>query len=544
MRGTMMDFPLTLPVILERAGKLFHRVEIVSRRPDRSVVRTTYQDFYRRARRLADALTRMGLRPGDRVASMMWNHSGHLEAFFGVPCAAGILHTLNLRLHPHELAAIVNHAEDRFLLIDDVLLPTYEKFRESVSFDRVIVVPYGSCGGTPADALDYEELLAGASDDFRYPAMDENDGAAMCFTSGTTGNSKGVVYSHRALVLHTFAELGVDSFAIGHHDTVLPVAPMFHANAWGLPYSCAMAGARLILPGPNVDAENVLDLIGQEHVTIACGVPTVWLGVLYALEKNPGRWKFPWHVRIVVGGTAPPEKLMRALDKHNLHILHLWGMTETTPLATVGKLKRHMLDWPEDERYEVRAKQGWPTPFIELRVMRAEGLEGKSVEAPRDGNTPGELEVRGPWVAGSYYKSPGEAHRWTEDGWFKTGDIATMDEEGFIKIVDRAKDLVKSGGEWISSVDLENKLMGHPAVKEAAVVGVPHPKWQERPVAAVVLREGAEASAEELRAFLAETFAKWQLPDAFVFVEALPRTSVGKFKKIALREQFRDWKWE
>lgn len=544
MRGTMMEFPLTLPVILERAGKLFHRVEIVSRRPDRSVVRTTYQDFYRRARRLADALTRMGLRPGDRVASMMWNHSGHLEAFFGVPCAAGILHTLNLRLHPHELAAIVNHAEDRFLLIDDVLLPTYEKFRESVSFDRVIVVPYGSCGGTPADALDYEELLAGASDDFRYPAMDENDGAAMCFTSGTTGNSKGVVYSHRALVLHTFAELGVDSFAIGHHDTVLPVAPMFHANAWGLPYSCAMAGARLILPGPNVDAENVLDLIGQEHVTIACGVSTVWLGVLYALEKNPGRWKFPWHVRIVVGGTAPPEKLMRALDKHNLHILHLWGMTETTPLATVGKLKRHMLDWPEDERYEVRAKQGWPTPFIELRVMRAEGLEGKSVEAPRDGNTPGELEVRGPWVAGSYYKSPGEAHRWTEDGWFKTGDIATMDEEGFIKIVDRAKDLVKSGGEWISSVDLENKLMGHPAVKEAAVVGVPHPKWQERPVAAVVLREGAEASAEELRAFLAETFAKWQLPDAFVFVEALPRTSVGKFKKIALREQFRDWKWE
>ncbi|MGC1620996.1 MAG: long-chain fatty acid--CoA ligase [Candidatus Acidiferrum sp.] len=543
MRGTMMDFPLTLPVILERAGKLFHRVEIVSRRPDRSVVRTSYGDFYRRARRLADALTKMGLRPGDRVASMMWNHSGHLEAFFGVPCAGGILHTLNLRLHPHELAAIVNHAEDRFLLIDDVLLPTFEQFRGSVSFERVIVVPYGGCS-IPEEFLNYEELLAGASDDFRYPVIDENDGAAMCFTSGTTGNSKGVVYSHRALVLHTFAELGVDSFAMGHHDTVLPVAPMFHANAWGLPYSCAMAGARLILPGPNVDAESVLDLIAQEQVTIACGVPTVWLGVLYALEKNPGRWKFPWHVRIVVGGTAPPEKLMRALDKHNLHILHLWGMTETTPLATVGKLKRHMLDWPEDERYEVRAKQGWPTPFIELRVMRPEGLEGKSVEAPRDGETPGELEVRGPWVAGSYYKSPDQAHRWTEDGWFKTGDIATMDEEGFIKIVDRAKDLVKSGGEWISSVDLENKLMGHPAVKEAAVVGVPHPKWQERPVAAVVLKEGAQATPEELRAFLAETFAKWQLPDAFVFVEALPRTSVGKFKKIALREQFADWKWE
>lgn len=543
MRGTMMDFPLTLPAILERAGRLFQRVEIVSRRPDRSIVRTTFGDFYLRARRLADAMSKLGMRPGDRVASMMWNHSGHLEAFFGVPCAGGILHTLNLRLHPHELAAIVNHAGDRFLIIDDVLLPTLEKFRDSVSFEHVIVAPYGG-GGIPSGYLNYEELLAGASDDFRYPAMDENDGAAMCFTSGTTGNSKGVVYSHRALVLHTFAEMGVDSFAIGHHDTVLPVAPMFHANAWGLPYSCAMAGARLILPGPNVDPESVLDLIAGEKVTIACGVPTVWLGVLAALEKNPGRWEFPWHVRIVIGGSAPPERLMRALDKHNLHILHLWGMTETTPLATVGKLKRHMSEWTLDQQYEVRTKQGWPTPFVELRVMRPEGLDGKTVEAPRDGVTPGELEVRGPWVAASYYKSPDQAHRWTEDGWFKTGDIATMDDEGFIKIVDRAKDLVKSGGEWISSVDIENMLMGHPAVKEAAVVGVPHPKWQERPVAAVVLKEGAQTTSEELRAYLAQTFAKWQLPDAFVFLDVLPRTSVGKFKKIALREQFADWKWE
>jgi fatty-acyl-CoA synthase len=544
MRGTMMDFPLTLPAILERSSRLFHRVEIVSRRPDRSVIRTTYGDFYRRARRLADALTRMGLRPGDRVASMMWNHSGHLEAFFGVPCAGGILHTLNLRLHPHEIATIVNHAADRFLLIDDVLLPAFEKCRAGVSFERVIVVPY--CGGgvpIPEGALNYEELLANASDDFCYPAIDENDGAAMCYTSGTTGNSKGVLYSHRALVLHSFAELGVDSFAISNHDTVLPVAPMFHANAWGLPYSCTMAGARLILPGPNVDPESVLDLIGQEHVTLACGVPTVWLSVLAALEKNPGRWKFNWPVRIVIGGSAPPERLMRALDKHNLHILHLWGMTETTPLATVGKLKRHMGDWTTDQQYEVRAKQGWPAPFIELRVMRPEGLEGKSVEAPRDGNTPGELEVRGPWVAASYYNSPEQAHRWTEDGWFKTGDVATMDDEGFIKIVDRAKDLVKSGGEWISSVDIENTLMGHPAVKEAAVVGVPHPKWQERPLAAVVLKEGEQATAEELRAFLAQSFAKWQLPDAFVFLDALPRTSVGKFKKTALREQFADWNW-
>jgi fatty-acyl-CoA synthase len=543
MRGTMMDFPLTLPTLLERSGSLFGRVEIASRRPDRSIVRTSYGDFYCRARRLASALTKLGLQPGDRVASMMWNHAGHLEAFFGVPCAGGILHTLNLRLHPHEIAGIAKHAADRFLLVDDVLLPVYESFRQSAPFERVIVVPYGG-GDIPEGLLDYERLLAEANGDFQYPKMDENDGAAMCFTSGTTGFSKGVIYSHRALILHSFASAMADAFGVSHHDTVLPVAPMFHANAWGLPYTCVMTGARLILPGPHVDAESVLDLLEQERVTLACGVPTVWLGVLYALEKNPGRWKFPSRVRIACGGTAPPMRLMRALDKHGLHIMHLWGMTETTPIATIGKLKAHMRDWTEDDQYEVRSKQGWPMPFVELRVMRPNGADGKSIEAPRDGETPGELEVRGPWVASSYYNAPEEAHRWTDDGWFKTGDVATMDAEGFIKIVDRAKDLVKSGGEWISSVDLENTLMGHPAVKEAAVVGVPHPKWQERPLAAVVLKEGASATPEDLRAHLAKSFAKWQLPDAFVFVAEIPRTSVGKFKKTALREQFANWKWE
>jgi fatty-acyl-CoA synthase len=543
MRGTMMDYPLTLPAMLERAGKLFARVEIVSRRPDRSLVRTSYGEFYRRARRLASALTKLGLRSGDRVASMMWNHVGHLETFFGVPSAGGILHTLNLRLHPHEIAAIAKHAGDRFLLVDDVLLPTYEKIREAVSFERVIVVPY--CGGGVPDAfLNYDSLLVQASDDFTYPKIDENDGAAMCFTSGTTGFSKGVIYSHRALVLHSFAEAMTDSFAVSHDDSVLPVAPMFHANAWGIPYTCVMTGSRLILPGPNVDAESILDLLEQEHVTCACGVPTVWLSVLYALEKNPGRWKFSSPVRILCGGTAPPVRLMRALDKHNLRILHLWGMTETTPLATLGKLKRHMRDWPEDNQYEVRGKQGWPAPFVDLRVMRPDGPDGKSVEAPWDGETPGELEIRGPWIAASYYNAADQAHRWTEDGWFKTGDVAAIDSEGIVKIVDRAKDLVKSGGEWISSVDLENTLMGHPAVKEAAVVGIPHPKWQERPLAAIVLNDGAKVTPEELREFLGKSFAKWQLPDAFVFLDAIPRTSVGKFKKTALREQFANWNWE
>jgi len=468
---------------------------------------------------------------------MMWNHAGHLDAFFAVPCAGGILHTLNLRLHPQEIVAIARHARDRFLVIDDVLLPVLEKFHADAPFEKVIVAPYG-CGTVPNDCLNLEELLANAEEDFTYPAIDENDGAAMCFTSGTTGASKGVIYSHRALVLHSMAECMADSFALSNNDTVLPVAPMFHANAWGVPYTCVMAGAKLMLSGPNVEPEGLLDWMVEERTTFACGVPTVWIGVLDALEKNPGRWKFDWPVRIIGAGTAPPLELIRRLDRYGLRLIHLWGMTETTPLATCGRLKANMRDRPEETKYEMRARQGWPVPFVELRAMRPEG------EAPWDGETPGEIEVRGPWVASHYFEAPDQAHRWTEDGWFKTGDVATIDGDGVMKIVDRAKDLVKSGGEWISSVDLENTLMGHPAVKEACVVGVPHPKWQERPLAVVVLKDGKTAKPEELREFLAVKFAKWQLPDAFVFVDAIPRTSVGKFKKTALREQFAEWKWE
>jgi fatty-acyl-CoA synthase len=538
MRGTMMEYQLILPALLERAGKLFPNVEILTRRPDRTVVRSNYGTFYRRARRLAEALTKLGMEPGDRVASMMWNHVGHLESFFGVPCAAGILHALNLRLHPQEIANIANHAQDRFLIIDDVLLPLYEKFREQVHFEKVIVVPFGFAG-TPKGCLNYEELLAEASGNFFYPQIDENDGAAMCFTSGTTGFSKGVIYTHRSLVLHSMAEAMVDAFAMSHHDTLMPLAPMFHANAWGVPFTAVMTGTKIVFMGPHVEAEAILDLLVAEKVTVANAVPTVWLSVLEALEKYPGRWSFPKPVRVVSGGTAPPLELMRKLDRFGIHILHLWGLTETSPLATTGQLRSHMLEWPAEKRYAIRAKQGWPVPLIDLRAMRPEG------EAPWDGETPGEIEIRGPWVAGEYYKSPDQAHRWSEDGWFRTGDVGTIDADGIMKIVDRAKDLVKSGGEWISSVDLENTLMGHPAVKEACVVGVPHPRWQERPLAAIVLKQGAQVTDQELREYLAgKEFARWQLPDAFVYVEAIPRTSVGKFKKIALREQFVNWKWE
>jgi fatty-acyl-CoA synthase len=538
MRGLMMDFPLTVPVLLERAGDFFGKVEIVTRRPDHQLSRTTWGNIYRRSRRLSSALVNLGLKRGDRVATLLWNQSEHLEAYFAVPCAGGVLHTLNLRLHPDEITFIANHAEDRFLIVDDVLLPVYEKFRDRVKFERVIVVPFGG-GATPPGYDGYEELLAAQSDDFVYPRIDENDAAAMCYTSGTTGRSKGVVYSHRAIVLHSLNCCGVDSFGISVQDSVLPVSSLFHANGWGIPFTAAIAGAKLVLPGPFADPEGLLDLMEQERVTKALGVPTIWFGVLEALDKYPERWKFNWPMRILAGGAAASESLMRGFDRHGIKLICLWGMTETTPHASCSLPRPYMSDWSEERQYAQRLKQGIPTSFVEARIMKADGRR-----APHDGATIGELELRGPWVAGSYYNMPEEAQKWSPDGWFRTGDMGHIDEHGYVKLVDRSKDLIKSGGEWISSVDLENALMGHPSVKEAAVIGVPHPKWQERPLAVVVLNEGATAHPAELRDFLATKFAKWQLPDGFVFAKEIPRTSVGKFRKMALREQFVDWKWE
>jgi fatty-acyl-CoA synthase len=358
----------------------------------------------------------------------------------------------------------------------------------------------------------------------------------MCYTSGTTGKPKGVVYSHRAIALHSYSISLPDNFSISRNDTILPAMSMFHANAWGLPFAAVMNGSNLVLPGPNLQPEAILNLLTKHRVTLTGAVPTVWLGVLDELEKNPGR-QLGESLRIVIAGSACPESLFRRFDKFGARVIQSWGMTETTPIASVSTLKTHMESWPDDRKYELRAKQGISTPFTEIRAIDGHG------EVPWDGETPGELEVRGPSIAASYYNLPAEGGRWSEDGWLRTGDMVTIDPEGYIKITDRAKDLIKSGGEWISSVDVENSLVAHPAVAEAAVVAVPHPKWQERPLAIVVVKQGSAVSATDLRSFLAHRFAKWQVPDDFVFVSELPHTSTGKLLKSELRRQYKDWNW-
>ncbi|MCS7234625.1 MAG: long-chain fatty acid--CoA ligase [Armatimonadota bacterium] len=531
----MMRVPLTLPHFLERAARLFPAVEIVSRLPDRSLHRYTYADFYRRARRLGEALLREGLRPGDRVATLMWNHFAHLETYFGVPCAGGVLHTLNLRLHPSDLVYVARHAQDRFLVVDDVLLPLAEQVCGEVPFECVYVVPLTG-RPVPTDYRSYEDLLESATGHWDYPILEEDAPAGMCYTSGTTGRPKGVVYSHRSLVLHTLAAALPDCLGLSHQDVVCPVVPMFHVNAWGIPFVATLLGCKQVFPGPHLDPVSLLDLFAAEGVTVTAGVPTVWLGVLDALRREPDRWRLRLRT-VVVGGSAAPESMIRAYDELGIAVLHAWGMTEMSPLGTVSRLKSTLTALPEDERYAYRAKQGLPAPLVEVRAVSDRG------EVPWDGRTVGELQVRGPWVAASYFGGE-EPDRWTSDGWFRTGDVVTIDPEGYVKIVDRTKDLIKSGGEWISSVDLENALMGHPAVKEAAVVAIPHPRWGERPLAVVVLREGQHAAPEELRAFLAPRFPKWWLPDAFVFASEIPKTSAGKFQKAKLREQFRDWSWD
>ncbi len=537
MKSTMMRTPLNLSHFLERAGKLFGKQEIVSRMPDKSLHRYTYADFYRRARSLAEALTRAGLQRGDRVATLMWNHYAHYETYFGAIVAGGVLHTLNLRLAPQEIAYIADHAGDRFLIVDDILLPLFEQFRDKVNIERVIVVPL--TGQPVPDGMDdYEQFLNTATGDFDYPEMDEDEPCAMCYTSGTTGRPKGVVYSHRSQVLHSLVQAMPDACAMSGHDVVLPVVPMFHANAWGVPYTAAMLGVKMVFPGPHLHPDDLLPLLESEKVTLSCGVPTIWLPMVQIIASHAGKWKLQPGLRLTVGGSAVPEAMIRAYANLGIEVMQGWGMTETSPLATVSKVTALQDHLDEDARFKVQAMQGYPLPLVDLRAVGEDG------EAPWDGESVGEIQVQGPWITASYHRVPVSADNFTDDGWLRTGDVAAIDELGFIKISDRTKDLIKSGGEWISSVDLENAIMGHPAVQEAAVIAVAHPKWSERPLAVIVLKPGAKVSEAQIKQHLAGQFVKWMVPDAYVFVDSIPRTSTGKFFKTALREQYRDWQWD
>ncbi len=538
MEGLMMDWPLTLHHFLDRSARLFPRKEIVTRTAA-GMHRYTYADFHRRVHRLAHALGRLGIGRGDRVATFAWNTYRHLEIYFAAPCMGAVLHTLNIRLAPDQLIYIINHAEDRVIFVDASLVPLLERIRDQIPTVKAFVV-MSDAGPAPTvlqPAFDYEALLEESPDaPYPWPRLDENTAAGMCYTSGTTGNPKGVVYSHRAIFLHSLALCLADTFGICERDVLMPVVPMFHANAWGMPFAGVMVGAKLVFPGPHLQPRDIAELIQNERVTVTAGVPTIWIGLYALLERE--RYDLSSLRVMPVGGSAMPRALIEAFEKRfGIRVVHAWGMTEMTPLGTVANLKSDMEEWPEEARFAVRAKQGMPVVGVEIRAVDDQGRE-----VPWDGRTMGELQVRGPWVIRAYYNDPRTAEAFQE-GWFRTGDVVTIDPEGYIQIVDRTKDLIKSGGEWISSVDLENALMAHPKVLEAAVIAVPHPKWQERPLAVVVPRPEFKESLtkEELLEFLQPRFAKWWLPDDIVFVEAIPKTSVGKFDKKVLREQFREY---
>ena len=537
MNGTMMDYPLTLTHILERSAKIYPGREIASRTPDGSMHRYTYRDFYRRVHRLAHALQSLGVEAGDRIGTLCWNSSRHLELYFAIPCAGCVLHTLNLRLAPEQLTYIINHAEDRVIFVEASLLSVLEPIRSQLKSVRRIVVLDAVANGQ-GDALDYETLLAAAPDGpYPWPRLDENTAAAMCYTSATTGDPKGVVYSHRALFLHSYGTCMADTFALSERDTILQLIPMFHANGWGIPYAGIMTGSRLVFCGRHLQPADIAMLIEKERATFSAGVPTLWMTLSSHLESHPH--DISSLRTVVVAGAALPRQFVELYEKkYEVHIMLAWGMTELTPIGTVTSLRTHHELLPDDERFDLMARHGISLAGVDIRIVDPAGKE-----LPWDGVTMGELQARGPWVTGSYYNDARSSQSFM-DGWLRTGDVATVDAEGYIQIMDRTKDLVKSGGEWISSVDLENAIMAHPKVAEAAVVGVFHPKWQERPLACIAPRPEFtdQITKQEILDFLASRVAKWWLPDDVVFIEAIPKTSVGKFNKRALREQFKDYR--
>jgi fatty-acyl-CoA synthase len=536
MQGLMMDYPLTIPAILRRAVRVYPEKEIVSRMHDGSLCRITYGALYGRVIRLMNALRGLGVGPGDRVATFAWNSQRHLELYFAVPSLGAVLHTVNLRLYPEQIRFILQHAEDRLLFLDRSLAGAIACLQPSLpSITQYVVMD--DRGPDPADlpdsAIDYEALLAQASETESFPALDEGMAAGLCYTSGTTGEPKGVLYSHRSMYLHAMGACMADSFAISERETVLPVVPMFHANAWGLPFACALTGAKQVFPGAHLLGGPLSELITSEQVTIAAGIPTVW-HLLHQHAKQHGHDLSPLHT-ILSGGSASPRSLIEAYARDfGITVLPAWGMTELSPVGTVSRLRASMRGWAPEQQATARAKQGIPVPGVELRILDEQGQE-----LPWDGGHSGELVARGPWVAGAYFKDGGTENMWTPEGWLRTGDIATIDAYGYVEITDRKKDMIKSRGEWISSVEMENTAMDHPEVREAAVVGRPDPTRGESPMLLVVLStpEKHESVVKEVLILLARRFATWQLPKRADIrcVTSLPKTSVGKLDKKAMR---------
>ncbi|ATO48777.1 long-chain fatty acid--CoA ligase [Brevibacillus laterosporus] len=529
----MMNAQLTLAPMMERAEKMFGKKQVISR-TSTGIYRFTYTEIAERTRRLASVLESLGIKRGERVGTLAWNHHRHLEAYFAIPSMGAVLHTINIRLSPEHIVYIINHAEDQVLLIDDDILPLIEQLKDHLHTVKAYVLMTDH-DQLPASSLEplysYEQLLNEADPSYQYPTdIQENDPAGMCYTSATTGNPKGVIYSHRGIVLHSMSLGLADTLALAEQDIAMPVVPMFHVNAWGFPFAATWFGCTQVMPGPRFTPQILAHLIETEKISITAGVPTIWLGLLQELEN--GRYETSSLRAVVCGGSASPRSLVETYrKKFNIPFYVAYGMTETSPLVTCSKLKSYQeAELSEEEKLDILCKQGTLVPGLQMKIVGPHG------EVKADGEEMGELLIRGPWIADSYYKDE-RSEETFQDGWLHTGDVATVDAEGFVKLVDRTKDLIKSGGEWISSVDVENALMGHESILEASCVGVPHPQWGERPIACVVIKEGQSVSKDEILAFLEPKFAKWWLPDDVLFVKEIPKTSVGKFLKRALREQ-------
>jgi fatty-acyl-CoA synthase len=535
MLGLMQDFPLTIEAILRHGERMFGAKSIATQRADGSSERITIADLATRARQVAGVLDRLGVSADGRVGSFGWNTANHAALYFGVPCTGRVLHTMNIRLFPEQLIYTAEHAEDEVVFVDRSLLPLFSQYLPRLSTVRhVVVFDDGAPNEFPEDSrvVGWQQVV-GEEFDFGGTVRDENTAAAICYTTGTTGNPKGVLYSHRSSYLHSLITQTPATFALAETDTVLPVVPMFHAMAWGLPYACVMAGSNMVMPGPQLSPQALLDIMESEQVTLTAGVPTIWMGMLPLLAgRDLSRLR-----RIICGGSAVPKALSEGWrEAIGMPITQAWGMTELSPLGTVCSVRSEFDEATDEVKAELRASAGIPPIGVELRIVDSDTRQ----ELPWNNEAVGELETRGPWVARQYYRTDEPGAQYSTDGWLRTGDVAAISELGYLRLVDRTKDLIKSGGEWISSVDLENHIMAHPAVSEAAVIALPHPRWMERPFACVVVREGSSLTKPELLAFLSERVEKWGLPDDIEFVEEIPKTSVGKFSKRTLRERFAD----